>query len=140
MWFPCLILFPVILGGLLAQIWGPLGFAGFFIAVIIGAFVLYWNHQIEQGRQHRAFVRREASDRRRLNSSTWRSVRQAALRRDNYRCRKCRAAAEEVDHVLPRAMGGAVYDLQNLQSLCKPCHKAKTSREALAIRQYLDGR
>jgi len=41
------------------------------------------------------------------------------------------AAAEEVDHVIPLADGGD-DDESNLQSLCKPCHMAKTAREAAA--------
>jgi 5-methylcytosine-specific restriction protein A len=37
-------------------------------------------------------------------------------------------AATEVDHVIPKSQGGA-DDESNFQSLCKPCHSAKTSRE-----------
>lgn len=37
-------------------------------------------------------------------------------------------AATEVDHVIPKARGGA-DDESNLQSLCGPCHSRKTARE-----------
>ena len=48
-------------------------------------------------------------------------------------CRRCRAkgratAATEVDHIIPRAQGGSCWD-DNLQSLCEPCHTAKTATE-----------
>ena len=33
-----------------------------------------------------------------------------------------------VDHIIPKAEGGT-DDESNLQSLCKPCHAAKTDRE-----------
>lgn len=34
-------------------------------------------------------------------------------------------AATEVDHVVALSAGGA-HDLDNLRSLCKPCHSRKT--------------
>ena len=38
-------------------------------------------------------------------------------------------AAQEVDHVVPLHAGGA-DDARNLQGLCRPCHAAKTARDA----------
>ena len=35
-------------------------------------------------------------------------------------------AAEEVDHIKPIAHGGDALDSENLQSVCKPCHRWKT--------------
>jgi 5-methylcytosine-specific restriction endonuclease McrA len=35
----------------------------------------------------------------------------------------------ELDHIVPLIDGGG-HELENLQTLCKPCHKKKTSREA----------
>lgn len=37
--------------------------------------------------------------------------------------------ATEVDHITPLEAGGAPYDPENLQSLCKRCHGAKTGEE-----------
>lgn len=37
--------------------------------------------------------------------------------------------AHTVDHVKEIEDGGAVYDIDNLQSLCEPCHKIKTGEE-----------
>lgn len=60
----------------------------------------------------------------------WRAVRRAALDRDAWRCRRCgRAGVLEVDHVIPVQDGGAPYDLDNLQSLCRRCHRDKTNDE-----------
>jgi 5-methylcytosine-specific restriction endonuclease McrA len=60
----------------------------------------------------------------------WEKARQIALSRDNYLCQHClkknRATpAQEVDHIVPKAKGGT-DDIDNLQSLCPPCHRAKT--------------
>lgn len=37
--------------------------------------------------------------------------------------------ADLVDHIRPIAQGGARLDQQNLQSLCRTCHAAKTRRD-----------
>lgn len=59
------------------------------------------------------------------------SVRFAILKRDAYRCRLCGAAARdgahirlEVDHITPRAEGGA-NDECNLWTLCLNCNRGK---------------
>jgi 5-methylcytosine-specific restriction protein A len=42
-------------------------------------------------------------------------------------CASCGVPATEVDHLVARFRGG--QDVDNLQSLCHPCHVAKTARE-----------
>ena len=108
---------------------------------LIGGFVLWGlvSERRKEEREHRAAIRREANDRRRPSSTAWRRARATALHRDRYRCVQCGRAAEEVDHIRPRAMGGDVYALSNLQSMCKPCHKRKTARQAGEIRRYMRG-
>ena len=61
----------------------------------------------------------------------WKRVRRAAIERDGYRCRHCGKAAGrfEVDHVIPLSKGGEPYDLENCQTLCRPCHFDKTTRD-----------
>ena len=56
-------------------------------------------------------------------------LRRAALTRDNHTCQKCGSPAIEVDHIRPQAFGGT-HDLDNLVSLCAPCHAPKSQREA----------
>lgn len=64
---------------------------------------------------------------------TWQKLRQQILKRDGYLCVLCRQAnryvsATDVDHITSKAKGGS-DDPSNLQSLCKPCHQAKTANE-----------
>jgi len=65
----------------------------------------------------------------------WQQVRVRALKRDKYLCQMCLAdgrvtPAVDVDHITPiRADSSRRLDLDNLQSLCRPCHRAKTERE-----------
>lgn len=70
------------------------------------------------------------SDRAARLPKDWPSRRRRVLARDGYRCRKCGGHASEVDHIIP----DDDHSLPNLQSLCTPCHKAKTSAEAAAAR------
>lgn len=60
----------------------------------------------------------------------WLRVRARLMRREIY-CRHCRdegrwTVAEEVDHIKPVARGGAMWDVSNLQPLCKACHRDKS--------------
>ena len=60
----------------------------------------------------------------------WQVLRRAALDRDGWRCRNCgKAGVLEVDHILRIEDGGAEYDLDNCQTLCRSCHILKTNLE-----------
>ncbi len=65
--------------------------------------------------------------------AAWKQLRKAQL--DSYPlCCKCRqlgklVAASVVDHIMPISTGGAALDITNVQSLCTPCHNAKTNQE-----------
>ena len=54
-------------------------------------------------------------------------------------CRDCREkfdrrrGAQELDHIVPRALGGRLYDRDNLQPLCCDCHAEKSDRDRRAI-------
>ena len=50
--------------------------------------------------------------------------------RDKWTCRHCGTITTEleIDHRVPLSEGGAESD-ENCQSLCIPCHEAKTKRE-----------
>lgn len=71
--------------------------------------------------------------RRRAGHAVYRSTRWAWLRRVKLGkqplCVECGDAATDVDHIQPITQGGAVWALDNLQSMCKSCHGRKTRRE-----------
>lgn len=64
---------------------------------------------------------------RKRRPNNWKEIRELALTRDEYRCRRCRRTAEadgvqlEVDHIHPVSMGGS-HALSNLRTLCSECH------------------
>ena len=65
----------------------------------------------------------------RPNSRVWRRLRRRVLDRDGWRCVRCsRAGRLEVDHIVPMIAGGS-HEMTNLQTLCRPCHFAKTAEE-----------
>ena len=77
----------------------------------------------------------------------WAKVRLKVFDRDGWACVTCgKSGRLETDHRVALADGGAVYDLKNLQTLCRGCHLAKsegerrgkeTPPEVLAWRRYL---
>ena len=50
----------------------------------------------------------------------------------NEPCIRCGVTAEQLDHKIPLALGGT-DDWNNLQPLCKACHRAKTSEDLREI-------
>ena len=65
-----------------------------------------------------------------LNSRRWARLRRSVFRRDRGRCVNCgRVSRMECDHIMPLDRGGAEYDLDNLQTLCRTCHIEKTRVE-----------
>ena len=74
------------------------------------------------------------------NRSIYNSAKWAATRRKvifaNPLCAVdgCDEIAVDCDHIVPIERGGAVWDLTNLQGLCRPHHAAKTRREQLQFR------
>ncbi|ELY95178.1 HNH endonuclease [Natrialba hulunbeirensis JCM 10989] len=53
----------------------------------------------------------------------WEELRQQTLRRDNYACTRCGADDRtlQAHHIVPRSAGGP-DELENLLTLCRPCH------------------
>lgn len=65
-----------------------------------------------------------------IDRRRWAVVRRQVLERDNYSCLDCgRHGHLEVDHIKSLRDGGETYKLSNLQSLCKFCHRVKTTQE-----------
>ncbi len=88
-------------------------------------------HQRQENRRYAAKRRARGADR--VYGGKWRKVRRVVLAEEPL-CRICREAgrstpAADVDHIVPWRRGGALYALENLQPVCRPCHAAKTARE-----------
>ena len=63
----------------------------------------------------------------------WRGLRLLAFRRDKWTCQRCGErfwpkwkGLIEGDHIIEIVDGGEEFDLNNVQTLCVLCHKAKT--------------
>lgn len=71
----------------------------------------------------------------------WRPLREAALKRDGYQCRRCKVFLQEgrrepesavVHHVEPVELRpDLAFELDNLESVCKLCHDGDLAREEL---------
>lgn len=59
-------------------------------------------------------------------STEWRKIRGVVFRTYGDACLKCGDKATEVDHIVELDAGGT-DDIENLQPLCRECHKAKTA-------------
>lgn len=59
-------------------------------------------------------------------SPRWLRAREKALERDGHECQSCGEGADDnrlhVHHIEPIREGGAVFDLENLVTLCPACH------------------
>ena len=53
--------------------------------------------------------------------------RRAVFARDGGRCQYCGAAAENIDHVIPRSRGGP-HEWENVVAACRPCNARKEDR------------
>lgn len=53
----------------------------------------------------------------------WQYIRRRALELSGFRCQRCqRPGRLEVHHRTALRAGGAAYDLENLEVLCRECH------------------
>jgi 5-methylcytosine-specific restriction endonuclease McrA len=72
-------------------------------------------------------------------SQTWKVVRRAVLARDAYQCRiglpGCQGRATQADHIVSLEVGGAPFDMGNLQAACKHCNVTKENlrRQGLGV-------
>lgn len=74
----------------------------------------------------RSFIHRFCSARcRRLaRGDEWGWVREEALERDEHQCQECGSVeCLQVHHITPVCMGGE-SSLENVTTLCRPCHQA----------------
>lgn len=75
--------------------------------------------------EDRAMQQRRKTYRKKVISHT---LRRKVFERDAYRCKKCGNHRDlSVDHVHPERHGGTL-EIDNLQTLCKPCNSSKGAR------------
>lgn len=77
------------------------------------------------------------------HSTAWKHKRQEILERDYGLCQRCGAEAQLVDHIIPSKDDWSDrLNSDNLQSLCRSCHKVKTKREWMkhhkGMTRYMD--
>lgn len=82
-----------------------------------------WQHDDVRGNRHERGYGRD-----------WDALRKQALERDAGLCQPCLKQdlvhiGNQVDHIVPKACGGG-DNLDNLQTICDDCHRAKTARES----------
>lgn len=74
----------------------------------------------------------------RTSTPAWRRLRKEAFTRDNYTCQHCghhspTGTGLEADHLHTNTWKADGTDyLDNLQTLCRDCHKTKTNAESAA--------
>jgi 5-methylcytosine-specific restriction endonuclease McrA len=81
----------------------------------------------------RAFEGIDKSNAKIYSSRQWRKLRHLVLSKQPL-CVMCRkkgryTTANTVDHILPINKGGAVWNPDNLQSLCSSCHNRKSATD-----------
>ena len=68
-----------------------------------------------------------------ISRRKWKRIRLRILKRDNYTCKLCpfrgNTITLTVDHIIPKSKGGALFDGNNLRTLCYPCHKKETKKQ-----------
>ena len=72
-------------------------------------------------------VFRDQSVKKFYDSAQWKKIRAMQLRQEPI-CYICNAIATHVDHDVEIKDGGSKTDMENLKSMCLPCHNRKTNR------------
>lgn len=68
--------------------------------------------------------------------SEWNKTRTRVLERDGHKCVVCGNPATQVDHIIPKAVGGS-DEMNNLQAMCQT-HNAKKGSKTVVRGTYWD--
>lgn len=87
-------------------------------------------HLKESQEKHKAFENAKRSNEEFYHTSRWRMLRTEVVREQGC-CQCCGTDTDlTVDHIIdPRGDEQLFFDKQNLQVLCKDCHRIKTAHE-----------
>jgi 5-methylcytosine-specific restriction protein A len=89
-------------------------------------------HHLEYERGGNVTARRKRRERIAEGNNAAARARKAARKAGYVQCAACPckylASAVDVDHIIPLAHGGTDTD-DNIQYLCRPCHKSKTHKD-----------
>jgi len=90
-----------------------------------------WIVKVEQKHSHNNRIRHSGDFK--YDSHRWRLVRKSYITRHPL-CEKCKVLgrfipAKVVDHIIPIKKGGAPWSESNFQSMCHPCHNAKSAKD-----------
>ena len=78
----------------------------------------------------------------RYKTHRWVVTRRQAMQRDNYECQMCKEEGmfkpgEVVHHIKPSdKYPDLMYEIDNLQTLCRPCHERVHGREPIANTRF----
>ena len=78
----------------------------------------------------------------RYKTYKWQRLREQVILRDNNECQWCKAKgkvgrAEVVHHIKPSdKYPDLMYEIDNLQTLCRPCHERVHGREPIANTRF----
>lgn len=95
-----------------------------------------------QGREEYDRARNSQHWRKWYSTARWRELRMAVLTRDGFRCQMCGKIEPDTSRLVAdhkRRHGGdeaRFFDLEGLQTLCKPCHDSEKQRQDNRARRH----
>lgn len=75
-----------------------------------------------------------------LGTRSYQKLAEFVRRSDRFRCRICGAPGRVVDHILPRHLGGRIFDPKNMRTLCGPCNMTKGGAARMSDAEVLAAR
>lgn len=87
----------------------------------------------------RVWAGKRTSSSKLTSTAAWKHLRIQVLKRDKHRCQVggpgCTGRADQVDHIISTAAGGAPLDPDNAQAICSACNARKAQAESAAAQR-----